>query len=77
MDYFGGKESSKGFSSAEAVAYGAAIQGGTLSSAQASVDIVIRVVDVCFLSLGIELIGGVFAKIIPRNTAIPTKKSGM
>jgi endoplasmic reticulum chaperone BiP len=71
-EFFEGKEPSKGINPDEAVAYGAAVQGGILSGA-AGPDVVL--VDVCPLTLGIETTGGVFAKLIPRNTIIPTKKS--
>jgi heat shock protein 5 len=56
----------------EAVAYGAAVQGGILSGAEGTPDIVL--VHVCPLTVGIETTGGVFAKLIPRNTVIPTRK---
>ncbi|KAI5985101.1 heat shock protein 70 family [Pisolithus albus] len=71
-DYFG-KEPSKGINPDEAVAYGAAVQGGILSGEQGTEDVVL--VDVCPLTLGIETTGGVFTKLIPRNTVIPTRKS--
>ncbi|KAF7980395.1 hypothetical protein HWV62_38196 [Athelia sp. TMB] len=72
-EYFGGKEPSKGINPDEAVAYGAAVQGGILSGEVGTEDIVL--VDVCPLTLGIETTGGVFTKLIPRNTVIPTRKS--
>jgi heat shock protein 5 len=72
-EYFGGKEPSKGINPDEAVAYGAAVQGGILSGAEGTSDVVL--VDVCPLTLGIETTGGVFTKLIPRNTVIPTRKS--
>lgn len=72
---FFGKEPSKGINPDEAVAYGAAVQGGILSGAEGTSDVVL--VDVCPLTLGIETTGGVFTKLIPRNTVIPTKKSQM
>jgi len=70
---FFGKEPSKGINPDEAVAYGAAVQGGILSGAEGTSGVVL--VDVCPLTLGIETTGGVFTKLIPRNTVIPTKKS--
>lgn len=73
-EYFG-KEPSKGINPDEAVAYGAAVQGGILSGQEGTEDIVL--VDVCALTLGIETTGGVFTKVIPRNTVIPTRKSQM
>ncbi|KAH8823830.1 heat shock protein 70 family [Flagelloscypha sp. PMI_526] len=72
-EFFGGKEPSKGINPDEAVAYGAAVQGGILSGAEGTADVVL--VDVCPLTLGIETTGGVFTKLIARNTVIPTKKS--
>lgn len=70
---FFNKEPSKGINPDEAVAYGAAVQGGILSGQEGLDDIVL--VDVCPLSVGIETTGGVFTKLIPRNTVIPTRKS--
>jgi len=72
-EFFGGKELAKGINPDEAVAYGAAVQAGILSGEAMGDDVVL--LDVCPLTLGIETTGGVFTKIIPRNTAIPTKKS--
>lgn len=72
-EYFGGKEPSKGINPDEAVAYGAAVQGGILSGEEGSGDLVL--IDVNPLTLGIETTGGVMSKLIPRNTVIPTKKS--
>ena len=57
----------------EAVAYGAAIQGGVLSGDDGTSGIVL--LDVCPLTLGIETVGGVMTKLISRNSVIPTKKS--
>ncbi|KAG1777863.1 heat shock protein 70 family [Suillus placidus] len=71
-EYFG-KEASKGINPDEAVAYGAAVQGGILSGEEGTEDVVL--VDVNPLTLGIETTGGVFTKLIPRNTVIPTRKS--
>ncbi|KAG0062694.1 ATPase with role in protein import into the ER [Linnemannia elongata] len=72
-DYFGGKKASKGINPDEAVAYGAAVQGGVLSGEDSTGDIVL--LDVNPLTLGIETTGGVMTKLIGRNTGIPTKKS--
>lgn len=74
-EFFGGKEPSKGINPDEAVAYGAAVQGGILSGEEGTEDVVL--VDVCPLTLGIETTGGVFTKLIARNTVIPTRKSQM
>lgn len=74
-DFFDGKEPSKGINPDEAVAYGAAVQGGILSGEGGEETKGILLLDVAPLSLGIETVGGVMTKLIPRNTVIPTKKS--
>ena len=66
-----GKEGFKGINPDECVAIGAAIQGGVLTGDVEG----IVLVDVTPLSLGIETLGGVFTKLIERNTSIPTRKS--
>jgi len=72
-EFFNGKEPSRGINPDEAVAYGAAVQAGVLSGEQDTDAIVL--LDVNPLTLGIETVGGVMTKLIPRNTVIPTKKS--
>lgn len=66
-----GRAPSKAVNPDEAVAIGAAIQGGVLAGDVTDV----LLLDVTPLSLGIETLGGVFTKLINRNTTIPTKKS--
>ncbi|KAK4046771.1 Hsp70 ATPase ssc1 [Microbotryomycetes sp. JL221] len=66
-----GRDPSKGVNPDEAVAVGAAIQGGVLAGSVTDV----LLLDVTPLSLGIETLGGVFTRLINRNTTIPTKKS--
>lgn len=72
-EYFGGKKASKGINPDEAVAFGAAVQGGVLSGEEGTEELVLM--DVNPLTLGIETTGGVMTKLIPRNTVIPTRKS--
>jgi len=72
-DFFNGKEPNRGVNPDEAVAYGAAVQGGILTGEEETAGIVL--LDVAPLSVGIETVGGVMTVLIPRNTFIPTKKS--
>merc|ERR1712195_403158 len=72
-DFFNGKEPNRGINPDEAVAYGAAVQGDVLCGGETSGGIVI--IDLTPLTLGIETVGGVMTKIVPRGTTIPIKKS--
>jgi len=74
-DFFNGKEPNRGINPDEAVAYGAAVQGGILGGEQDEATKDILLIDVTPLTLGIETVGGVMTKIIPRGTVIPAKKS--
>ena len=72
-EYFDGKEPSRGINPDEAVAFGAAVQGGVLSGEDVGGEVVL--LDVNPLTMGIETVGGMMTKLISRNTVIPTKKS--
>ncbi|PON39494.1 Heat shock protein 70 family [Parasponia andersonii] len=80
-EFFDGKEPNKGVNPDEAVAYGAAVQGAIISGEGGDYDLFVDlpadmvVIDATSLSLGIETIGGVMTKLIPRNTVFPTTKS--
>ena len=75
-DFFNGKEPNRGINPDEAVAYGAAVQGGILGGEQNDESLKdILLIDVTPLTLGIETVGGVMAKVLPRGTVIPAKKS--
>merc|ERR1712203_686950 len=71
VSQFFGKAPSKNVNPDEVVAAGAAIQGGVMTGNVKDVILI----DVTPLSLGIETLGGVFTRLIPKNTAIPSKKS--
>jgi len=74
-DFFDGKELSKGVNPDEAVAFGAAVQGGILSGVKDNNIDKLILLDITPLSLGIETVGGVMTTVIKRETTIPTKKS--
>lgn len=73
LEEFFHKKATKGINPDEAVAYGAAVQGGVLSGENGANEIVL--LDVNPLTLGIETTGGIMTKLINRNTPIPTVKS--
>lgn len=73
LEDFFGKKASQGINPDEAVAHGAAVQGGILSGDEGGEGLVLM--DVNPLTLGIETTGGVMTKLIGRNSVIPTKKS--
>jgi heat shock protein 5 len=72
-DFFHGKEPNRGVNPDEAVAYGAAVQGGVLAGEEETSGLLL--LDVTPLSMGIETVGGVMTTLISRNSPIPTKKS--
>merc|ERR1712165_447435 len=74
-EFFNGKEPRSGVNPDEAVAEGAALQACIFSGDRCGDGDDLLVIDANPLSLGIETVGGVMSKVIPRNTAIPTKKS--
>lgn len=73
-DYFNGKEPNIHINPDEAVAYGAAIQGAIICKDE-SLTTEVVIINITSLTLGIETVGGVMTKIIPRGQSIPTKKS--
>ena len=74
-DFFNGKEPNRGINPDEAVAYGAAVQGGILGGQASEETKDLLFIDVTPLTLGIETVGGVMTKIIPRGTVSPSKKT--
>ena len=70
-DYFNGKEPNKGINPDEAVAYGAAVQEDILGGENSEQTKDLILIDVTPLTLGIETVGGVMTKIIPKETVIP------
>ncbi|CAE6463035.1 unnamed protein product [Rhizoctonia solani] len=72
-DFFGGRAPKMGINPDEAVAYGAAIEGGILGGEQGLESIIL--IDVCPMTLGVELTGGVFSPLISRNTPLPFRTS--
>jgi heat shock protein 5 len=73
-DFFNGKEPNTGINPDEAVCFGAAVQGGVICGEDTDNEGLV-IIDATPLSLGIETVGGVMTKIIPKGSYIPTKKS--
>lgn len=74
-EFFNGKEPNTGINPDEAICYGAAVQGGVICGEDTEDGKGIVIIDATPLSLGIETVGGVMSKIIPKGSYIPTKKS--
>jgi heat shock protein 5 len=74
-DFFNGKEPNTGINPDEAVAFGAAVQGGIICGDTSEETESLVIIDATPLTLGIETVGGVMTKIIPKGSFIPTKKS--
>jgi len=74
-DFFNGKEPNTGINPDEAIAYGAAVQGGIICGEESKETEGLVIIDATPLSLGIETVGGVMSVIIPKGSFIPTKKS--
>ena len=74
-EFFNGKEPNRGINPDEAVAYGAAVQGGILGGQATEETKDLLFIDVTPLTLGIETVGGVMTKIIARGSTIPSKKT--
>jgi endoplasmic reticulum chaperone BiP len=73
-DHFNGKEPNTGINPDEAVAFGAAVQGGIICGDTSEETESLVIIDATPLTLGIETVGGVMSKIIPKSSYIPTKK---
>jgi heat shock protein 5 len=74
-DYFEGKQPSKNINPDEAVAFGAAVQGAVICGDETINNKHFVIIDMTPLTLGIEVVGGVMSKVVPRGTTIPTRKS--
>ncbi|XP_063325370.1 endoplasmic reticulum chaperone BiP-like isoform X2 [Pelmatolapia mariae] len=74
-EFFNGKEPCRGINPDEAVAYGTAVQAGVLSGEEDTGNVLLM--DVCPMTLGVETVGGVMTKLIPRNTVVPIKEAQM
>ncbi len=73
-EFFNGKEPNTGINPDEAVAFGAAVQGGIICGDTSEETESLVIIDATPLTLGIETVGGVMSKIIPKSSYIPTKK---
>ena len=74
-DFFDGKEPNTGINIDEAIAYGGTVQGGIICAEESKKTEGLVIIPATPLTLGIETVGGVMTKIIPKGSFFPTKKT--